>query len=77
MAIPDYQSLMLPVLREYVTALASQLGSVPKYLNGARAIAALSEGRTWATRDPLGGIFGADWGIAQTIPIVSFRRSRP
>jgi ATP-dependent helicase YprA (DUF1998 family) len=48
------------------------VGSAPKYLNGARAIAAMSAGRTWATRDPLGGIFGADWGIAQTIPIVSF-----
>ena len=48
------------------------VGSAPKYMNGAIAIAALSEGRTWATRDPLGSIFGADWGIAQTIPIVSF-----
>ncbi|MGA2491573.1 MAG: DEAD/DEAH box helicase [Roseiarcus sp.] len=53
------------------------VGSAPQYRNGAKAIAALSDGRTWATRDPLGGLFGADWGIAQTIPIVWFNGPDP
>jgi hypothetical protein len=53
------------------------VGSAPRYKNGAKAIAALSNGRTWATRDPLGGLFGADWGIAQTVPIVWFNSINP
>jgi DEAD/DEAH box helicase domain-containing protein len=48
------------------------VGAAPKYKNGAKAIAALSNGRTWASRDPLGGALGPNWGIAQAIPIVWF-----
>jgi DEAD/DEAH box helicase domain-containing protein len=47
-------------------------GPVPKYKNGATAIAALSDGRTWATRDAQAGSVDANWGIARTVRIVWF-----
>lgn len=47
-------------------------GGAPVFGNGATALASLSTGRIWATRDENAGLVGDDWGVARAAPIVWF-----
>ncbi|WP_449410484.1 DEAD/DEAH box helicase [Methylobacterium komagatae] len=48
------------------------IGEAPRFPNGARAIAALSDGRTWASRDEASARLGDEWGLGRGAPVVIF-----
>jgi hypothetical protein len=52
-------------------------GATPQYSNGARAIAALANGRIWASRDPSAGRFGDNWGVGSEAAVVRFSAETP
>ncbi|GJE10075.1 DEAD/DEAH box helicase [Methylobacterium longum] len=47
-------------------------GDAPRFPNSARAIAALSGGRIWASRDDASARFGDGWGLGGDAPVVTF-----
>jgi len=53
------------------------LGSAPQFRNGAFAIAALTEGRIWASRDAKSAQMGEAWGLGVDAPIVAFAGKPP
>lgn len=52
-------------------------GAPPVFGNGAAALASLSTGRIWATRDETPSLLGDDWGVANVAPIVWFNDVAP
>nr|WP_246748148.1 DEAD/DEAH box helicase [Methylobacterium sp. SD274] len=52
-------------------------GDALRFPNGARAIAALSDGRIWASRDDASARFGDNWGLGREAPVVTFLGQPP
>jgi DEAD/DEAH box helicase domain-containing protein len=52
-------------------------GAAPRFRHGSRAVAALADGRIWASRDEAAARFGDGWGLGQDASVVVFAGSLP
>lgn len=75
-ALDDAQRLGLrDAAIQYDLRLAT--GAAPRFRNDARAIAGLSSGTLWASRDDAAAQVGEAWGVGVNAPVVSFSATIP